>query len=143
MEPASSTSINLMWGTPREVSFPIVMYDVNCTSRTASITVLTPDNHTSFLVAGLRPYTNYSCCVMTITTLPLQGSSACNYTTTLPDSKLQFHYFRHVNCVVGVSTIKRLLFSRQFPMLLQQDFKVKPSIRLLFSCHGIHLHLMS
>ena len=94
------------WGTPREVHSPIVMYNVNCTSRTASITVLTPDNHTSFLVAGLQPYTNYSCCVMTITTLPLQGSSACNYTTTPPDSKLQFHYFQHVNCIVGVSTIK-------------------------------------
>ena len=140
VEPASSTSINLTWGTPHEVSSPIVMYNVNCTSRTASITVLTPDNRTSFLVAGLRPYTNYSCCVMTITTLPLQGSSACNYTTTPPDSKPQF---QHVNCIVGVSTIKHLLFSHQFPMLLLQDFKVKLSTRLLFSCHGIHLHLMS
>jgi len=81
VEAASSTSFNLTWGPPAEIRSPILMYNVNCTSGTTSIIVLTPDDRTSVIISSLRANTNYSCCVTTIAALP-GGSSTCNSTRT-------------------------------------------------------------
>jgi len=82
-----SRYINITWQPPAEVFSAIVKYSINCTGRGNSVTTETPDNSSrSFILQELRPYTNYTCCVMTVTLFP-GGSAECTTTTTLEDGE--------------------------------------------------------
>ena len=79
--------INITWQPPTEVYSTIVRYSITCTGRGNSVTGQTRDSTSmSFTLQELRPYTNYTCCVMTVTVRP-GGSSQCNYTTTMEAGK--------------------------------------------------------
>ena len=80
--------INMTWLAPTEVYSPIVKYSINCTGRGGnSVTDDTRDGTVvSFILQGVRPYTSYTCCVMTVTQFP-GGSASCAMTTTNEDSE--------------------------------------------------------
>ena len=82
-----SRYINITWQPPTEVYSTIVRYSITCTGRSNNITGQTPDNTSNmFILQALQPYTNYTCCVMTVTVRP-GGSSQCNHTTTMEDGE--------------------------------------------------------
>ena len=79
--------INITWQPPTEVYSTIIRYSITCTGRGNSVSGQTRDSTlNTFILQELRPYTNYQCCVMTVTLLP-GGSSQCVNTTTGEDGK--------------------------------------------------------
>jgi len=84
---AASRYVNITWQPPTEVYSTIVKYSINCTGRGSSVIQETRDNTSlSYIMQELRPYTDYTCCVMTVTVVP-GGSAECVTATTLEDGE--------------------------------------------------------
>ena len=81
----SSTTLNISWAAPIRTNRYIQRYNISCSGLGVSWSHQTADNTTfSTIVTGLRPYTQYSCCISAIISTA-EGARACRSPRT-PES---------------------------------------------------------
>ena len=115
----SSTTLNISWSPPliTQRYGTILRYNVSCLGSDMLQFNQTTDNSTfSARMVGLRPYTNYSCCISAITTVA-EGKKACTNTITSEAGRYAVELKRlHFLCV----HTSLFLFPPKHPVLLHR-----------------------
>ena len=82
----SSTTLNISWAAPVGTNRYILRYNISCSGSGVSWSQQTADNTTfSTIVTGLRPYTQYFCCISAIISTA-EGAIACRISPRTPES---------------------------------------------------------